>query len=480
MHAVLLKRYAMIVNGEQTNVANAIERAVDLHALRVIASSGYQKTVQYLWKGWLFQAQDDHTRFVDYEEKANANYIVHVDPHRMGAPIYQNATQVIFSLGYLGLHTGAINTVNPTGNFDIIKGLLYIFTFAFLWDEIAKFWKVGKYYIGFWTIFNVLLYTVLTISLVLRFIALSYPLDDFDGQHTKFNELSYNLLAFSAPMFWIRLLPFLDTFRFFGVMLVVLKAMMKNSFIFFALLIVVIAGFLQAFISMSNADNRAGTTTFILQAMANAVMQSPDFSRFDAFAPPFGIILYYIFTFIVMIILLNILIALYNSAYEHITNNALDEYMALFAQKTMQYVRAPNANVFIAPLNLVEIFCLILPLKWWMPHPMYQRLNDYVMGFLYSPLLLVAALFETRSARKVSTNRKRGERDDNILEEWEQMGDGVDFEGEGWAKVVDAAKSNVEDDQATLEVRELRREIRELKGMLKTLLKEKGQNGESS
>lgn len=50
--------------------------------------------------------------------------------------------------------------------------------------------------------------------------------------------------------------------------------------------------------------------------MMNAVMQSPDFTGFDNFAPPFGIILYYIFTFLIMVVLLNILIALYNSAYQ--------------------------------------------------------------------------------------------------------------------------------------------------------------------
>lgn len=48
------------------------------------------------------------------------------------------------------------------------------------------------------------------------------------------------------------------------------------------------------------------------------------------------------------LVLLNILIALYNSAYEDITKNAIDEYMALFTQKTMQFVRAPDENVFIA------------------------------------------------------------------------------------------------------------------------------------
>lgn len=46
-------------------------------------------------------------------------------------------------------------------------------------------------------------------------------------------------------------------------------------------------------------------------------------------------------------VLLNILIALYNSAYEDISGNAVDEYMAIFALKTMQFVRAPDENVFI-------------------------------------------------------------------------------------------------------------------------------------
>ena len=48
-----------------------------------------------------------------------------------------------------------------------------------------------------------------------------------------------------------------------------------------------------------------------------------------------------------ILVLLNILIALYNSAYEDITDNADDEFMALFSEKTMQFVRAPDENVFI-------------------------------------------------------------------------------------------------------------------------------------
>ena len=58
-----------MLGGEQTDPANVIERAVDLHALRVIGSSGYQKCVNYLWRGWLVQDENDPSVFVNFREK---------------------------------------------------------------------------------------------------------------------------------------------------------------------------------------------------------------------------------------------------------------------------------------------------------------------------------------------------------------------------------------------------------------------------
>lgn len=467
LQSLLLKRYSIIVDGEETSPANVIERAIDLHALRVIGSSGYQKCIAYLWRGWLVQDEDDPTRFVDYKLKTSTNYWDHLDPDRMRTPLYQNALQVFISVLYLGFYTGAINTINPTGDLDIIEGLLYIFTLGFLCDEVAKFWKVGRYYLGFWNTFNNTLYALLTVSFVTRMLALGHPI----GHHNrhKFNELSYNFLAFSAPMFWCRLLLYFDTFRFFGTMLVVLKVMMKESLIFFALLFFVSIGFLQAFVGLDQEDQKLDATNFIIQSMINAVMGSPEFSGFDNFAPPFGLILYYIFTFIVIVLLLNILVALYNSAYEDITENSIDEYMALFAQKTCQFVRAPDENVFIAPFNLIELIFLVLPFEWWMDKVTYERLNDYVMATIYSPLLVVTAALETRAAYKVCFNRKRGEEDEDTIEEWEQLEGEFDFEGDGWAKKCDETKPNVEVDSTLVEVKELRKEIEELKEMLRSL-----------
>ena len=475
-----MKRYSIIVNGEETEPANVIERAVDLHAVRVIGSSGYQKCVKYLWKGWLHQDDQNPAQFIDYKEKGNVSYWSHVNPDRMRAPIYQNAFQVAVSLIYLALYTGAINTINEDGDLDVVEGILYLMTFSFICDEVAKFWKVGLYYFGFWNAFNNTLYVILTVSFVMRMVALGHSPDPDDEQRIHYNKLSYRFFAFSAPMFWIRIMLYLDSIRFFGAMLVVLKVMMKESLIFFALLIVVIVGFLQAFIGLNTVDKAGSITTFIIQSMANAIMQSPDFDGFDNFSPPFGIILYYIFTFVVMVILLNILIALYNSAYEDITDNAVDEYMALFAQKTMQFVRAPDENVFLPPANLVEIFFLIVPFEWWMAKGTYERLNQYVMGVVYAPILLVTAYIETLEARHVTYNRRHGEADDDTVEEWEQMEGEIDFEGDGWDKKVVSTKPDVQTDVAVSEIRELKSQLAELKKMVRAMSaepEEKGQNG---
>ncbi|KAF6828255.1 potassium ion channel [Colletotrichum plurivorum] len=463
MHSVLLRRYSIIVDGEPTPPANVIEKAVDLHAVKIIGSSGYQKCISYLWKGWLVQDEDDPSVFVDYKDKDNTNFIVHMDPDRIRAPMYQNATQVVISFIYIGLYTAVINSVNKTGELDGAEVLLYIFTLGFICEELTKFWKAGYHILGFWNAFNGVLYSLISVSLVIRIVGLTHQ----EGDETRefFNKLSYNFLAFSAPMIWSRLLLYLDSFRFFGAMLVVLKVMMKESVIFFALLIVLVIGFLQAFIGLDFADDWvADDITFILQAMANAVMQSPDFDGFDQFSPPFGIILYYCFTFIVMVVLLNILIALYNSAYEDIYDNANDEYLALFAQKTMQFVRAPDENVYIPPFNLLEM--LVICLFWWMPKPQFEKMSDVIMGIIYSPVLVVAAWHETRTAGEIRANRARGEEDDDTIEEWEQMMDQVDFEADGWNKLCMSAKTNIEVDPTMEEMQKLRGELEELKKML--------------
>jgi hypothetical protein len=259
-----------------------VEKAVDLHALRVIGSSGFQKTIDYLWRGWLVQDEDEPTRFIEYKDKSNVNYWAHLDPDRMRAPKYQNAVQIAFSLIYLALYTGAINTINPTGDLDVVEGLLYIFTLGFVADELGKLFQIGIYYVQFWNLFNATLYALLTVSFVLRMIALANDLES--EKRENLNTLSYYFLAVCAPLFWGRLLLYLDAIKFFGAMVIVTARMLRESVIFLALLVVILAGFLQAFVGLDQVDEDITAITFVTQAMLNAIMTSPDFSGFDNYA----------------------------------------------------------------------------------------------------------------------------------------------------------------------------------------------------
>lgn len=300
LHAILLRRYSILVDGQPTSAANAVEKAVDLHSVRVIGSSGYQKCINFLWRGWLVQDENDPSVFIDYGNKDNPNFFVHMDPDRMRAPRYQNAAQLLFSIVYLALYTIAINSVNENRDLDGAEVAMYVFTLGFICDELVKVWKAGRQILGFWSAFNGVLYSFLTASLVIRIIGLTSQ--EGSSQRKYYGDTSYNMLAFVAPMFWSRLLLYFDSFRFFGAMLVVLKVMMKESVIFFALLIIIIIGFLQAFIGLDLTDDDvAGDTYFIIESMIKAILQSPEFDGFESFGPPWGLILYYCFTFVVMV-----------------------------------------------------------------------------------------------------------------------------------------------------------------------------------
>lgn len=88
------------------------------------------------------------------------------------------------------------------------------------------------------------------------------------------------------------------------------------------------------------------------------------------------------------------------------------------------------------------------------------------MGVCYSPVIVVAAWWESRTAADIRRNRANGEEDDDVVEEWEQLQSEVDFESDGWNKICQSAASNVEVEPAVQEVQKLRAEVEELKKML--------------
>jgi len=84
-------------------------------------------------------------------------------------------------------------------------------------------------------------------------------------------------------------------------MIIVLKEMIKEAGVFFLLLIVIVAGFLQAFFGLDTADGTVTVMSNVITTMTQAVLLAPDFDMYNEIAPPFGLLLFYIFNFIVSV-----------------------------------------------------------------------------------------------------------------------------------------------------------------------------------
>lgn len=86
---------------------------------------------------------------------------------------------------------------------------------------------------------------------------------------------------------------------------------------------------------------------------------------------------------------------------------------------------------------------------------------------------------ETRQAHDVRSNRRRGESDDDSIQEWEQLQHETDELQEEWMKKVESSKPDVETDQAVLDIKKLRGEVGELKKLIEGLKGATG-NGEEN
>ncbi|OLL25622.1 Eukaryotic translation initiation factor 2 subunit alpha [Neolecta irregularis DAH-3] len=442
---VLLKKYQVIHGNRTTEPLNAIELAIDIRAIRVISSGPFQQCMLSLWRGYYqtYYGPQGQQEYRPYEKLISTKFSDHWDPHRMKTPRYQNIVQLVVSFLFLILYSLSVNTIDKNRNMDVFEFLLYVLVLSHIFDEGAKIWKVGYPIMNFWNVFNQIMYGLYVVAFGYRIASIL----DANEERAAFLSLrGYQWLAALSPMMWIRLLLYLDEFKK-ALKDSVVKEMMKESAVFFTLLILVGAGFLQTFIGLDSADGKPGEVTMsIIHSFLQAILQSPDFGFYSGFGEPFGPILYYIFTFTVSLILLNILIALFNLSYSNVTANAVDEFLCLFSAKTLSFIRAPDEHTFIPPLNLVEVFFLI-PLEPIISRQCYVKLNIFVMQIVYAPCLFLIAYYESQiQAPKIRKNRMLGEEDGSDTSDWES-GEEDHNEDEDWKKGILPRLPKAEEDE---------------------------------
>ncbi|GAA94492.1 uncharacterized protein L969DRAFT_91548 [Mixia osmundae IAM 14324] len=416
-HIVLSTRYSHIErDGDQSLHSSAIEVAVDTKCVFFLSSAESQRTIFALWKGHLIQAVDTrgHVVYKIYHNAMKPAFLDHLDSTRLGVPKYQSWAKQFLWLVFLICYTIAIRT--PQREFGIEDVILYVQLLGYAVEDIVRVAKVrSAAAIDFWMTINIVNYGLLTTAFLYRIADQSTSDPD---KTTQLRTLSFSFLSCAAPFIWMKLLAVFDVFTYFGILQVVVWRMLKESLVFFTLLSVIAVGFAQALTGLDAADNTRDETANVLHSLLQALLGSPDFEHYSS--GDFGMSLYYLYNIAVSLLLLNVLIALFGTAYSQVTDEAIPQYMAFFARKVVTQVRAPDEFVYVAPFNLLEIF--VIPLSYIVSKERYAKINRAILTTLFCIPLCMIAWYESRyDAALVARQHEALDEPDDDYEEDPEM-----------------------------------------------------------
>ncbi|OWZ56704.1 calcium activated cation channel [Cryptococcus neoformans var. grubii Br795] len=395
-------------DGDESAPSSALETAIDQHGTIFLSSSEAQHVVNSLWRGDWIQRNNDNMDidYVPYQAAESSSFWAHLNPDRMSVPRYQSTFKMVVWTIFLFVYSQSVQSplesFNSERNWDGYEIVLYVMAAAFLIEEIVKISKIIRIAprpmatVGFWTIVNLITDCLLLTAFGLRVAGLSLDASK-DDQAQLLHFRSFQVLSCVAPFIWMKLLTVFDGFKIesVGTLQVVVARMLRESTIFFILLAIMGIGFVQSLYALDAADGESGGRGIVINNLIQALLGAPDFdSPSERFGYPFGLIIFYGWNFVATIILVNVLIALFGSAYSDVTDNETDEYLVFFAHKTIDLIRAPDSYVYSAPFNLIEAF-LIAPFEWILPRDMYIALNRYTMTILFFVPLTFIVLFET-------------------------------------------------------------------------------------
>ncbi|KAJ7068566.1 calcium activated cation channel [Mycena amicta] len=430
------------VDGDKSDMSSALEMAIDSHCTIFLSSTEAQDVVNSLWRGDIIQQNNiNHDiEYVQYSDlRANDSFFQRLDPSRMSVPRYQNIVRIVVWLCFLFVYSQAVRQPLERSQgpreLDEWEIALYTMALAFLFEDLNRLWKLLKFVtyraFNFWAIVSLLTDGILATAFVLRVIGMTGPED----KAAPWRLNSFQILSFAAPLLWMKIITIFDGYQYVGMMQICVARMLQESGIFFALLSLLSIGFAQGLYALDVSDGKVDEPTTIANVLIQALLQSPNYDKFEH--SPMGLVLYYFWGVITCLILLNILISLFSSAYSDVVDDAEAQYLAFFASKTIGMVRAPDSFVYPAPFNLIEVF-IVSPfelLPWFSLNKRnYAGLNRLVMGLVFLIPLTTIAFYEavfTDTSKHVWMKRWLTANDEGAEDQPENRDPEMDEQGDG-------------------------------------------------
>ncbi|KZS98082.1 hypothetical protein SISNIDRAFT_481943 [Sistotremastrum niveocremeum HHB9708] len=394
-------RYRKRDSKEESSMASALELAIDQHCTIFLSSNEAQQVVDLLWKGQLVQETTENNE-ISYKPYSEVEHSIwrHFDIHRLAVPRYQNVFRIVIWAFYLFVYSQAVRqplerALPRESDMDPWEIVLYIMALSFSLEEFHKIYTTIKLFtwraFGFWTVISMITDVLLISAFVLRMIGLQTPSDSHN-----YHLISFQVLSFVSPFIWmstferlVELITVFDGYKYVGTMQICVGSMLKESTLFFALLFLMAIGFAQGLYAIDAADGETGHEMTVVNALVQALLQAPDFENMGV-----GLGLYYLWNVATTVILLNILVSLFSSAYQDVIEDAEAEFLTFFAGKTIALIRAPDSYVYPPPFSLIELI-LVTPFEFILSEKGYDKLNRYVMTVIFGIPLLLAAFWET-------------------------------------------------------------------------------------
>ncbi|KXN86125.1 Calcium channel YVC1 [Leucoagaricus sp. SymC.cos] len=421
---VMSTRYQHLqVDGDLSETASALEMAIDQHCTIFLSSSEAQEVVNALWNGELVQVNNKNNDidYIPYAQLREHTLISRIDASRLSVPRYQNIFRVTVWLFFLVVYSQAVreplDKIDVTHSFDAWEIILYVMSLSFILEDTLKvletqpvdyipfslttqLFKLLRFVtwwraFSFWNVVALITDTLLLLAFIFRVLGMQTTSDDVGSYWRLY---SFQILSCVAPFIWMKLITIFDGYKYIGTMQICVARMLKESGIFFALLSVLAVGFAQGLFALDAADGTIESPYTVLNVLVQALLQSPDYERFST--SPIGLLLYYFWNTVTAVVLLNVLISLFSSAYSEVVDNAEGQYLAFFAAKTVGMIRAPDSYVYPAPFNLIETV-FIVPFEVFPVFHLkssstcYLQLNRFVMSFIFFIPLTVIALYES-------------------------------------------------------------------------------------
>ncbi|KIM46401.1 hypothetical protein M413DRAFT_441497 [Hebeloma cylindrosporum] len=383
--AIMSTRYQhRQIDGDESEMSSALEMAIDQHCSIFLSSSEAQDVVNALWTGDIIQKNNDShdIDYVPYADTREHTFWGHYDPSRLSVPRYQNIFRISVWFFFLAIYSRAVR--EPLERLDEAHKSLDESEIILYFYILLRFvtWRA----FNFWNAIAFVTDSLLLTAFVLRILGLIA-----DGENeAAFRLHSFQILSCVSPFIW-----------YIGTMQICVARMLKESGIFFALLPVLAIGVGQGLYALDAADGSTDAPSTVVNVLIQALLQNPDYDKYSSSAT--GLTLFYLWNAVTAIVLLNVLISLFSSAYSEVIDDAEAQYLAFFASKTVGMIRAPDSYVYPAPFNLIEAF-FIAPFEFLpvvrLSEKNYAKLNRYVMGFIFFiPLTFIAfyeSTFETR------------------------------------------------------------------------------------